>query len=61
MAKPPKKRKKHPKQEGAAQNDFITLTSHQLRTPLSGMKWLLELFAKKQHRQTQQKTKRILG
>jgi signal transduction histidine kinase len=28
------------------QSDFITLTSHQLRTPLSGMKWLLELLQK---------------
>lgn len=29
-----------------AQSDFINLTSHQLRTPLSGMKWLLELLQK---------------
>ncbi len=28
------------------QSDFINLTSHQLRTPLSGMKWLLELLQK---------------
>lgn len=34
-----------PKQEhlGSMQSDFITLASHQLRTPLSGMRWLLEL------------------
>jgi signal transduction histidine kinase len=31
---------------GTLQSDFITLTSHQLRTPLSGMKWLLELLQK---------------
>jgi len=28
------------------QNDFVTITSHQLRTPLSGSKWLLELLLK---------------
>ncbi len=28
------------------QSDFANLTSHQLRTPLSGMKWLLELLQK---------------
>ena len=31
---------------GEVQSDFVTLTSHQLRTPLSGMKWLLELLQK---------------
>lgn len=35
-----KKRNKNP------QSDFVNLTSHQLRTPLSGMKWLLELLQK---------------
>ncbi|OGE88049.1 MAG: hypothetical protein A3J07_01790 [Candidatus Doudnabacteria bacterium RIFCSPLOWO2_02_FULL_49_13] len=28
------------------QSDFVNLTSHQLRTPLSGIKWLLELLQK---------------
>ena len=43
----PKKKKKNEQEKiGAAQSDFITLTSHQLRTPLSGMKWLLELLQK---------------
>jgi signal transduction histidine kinase len=36
----PKKKKSNP------QSDFINLTSHQLRTPLSGTKWLLELLQK---------------
>ncbi len=31
---------------GTLQSDFITLASHQLRTPLSGMRWLLELLVK---------------
>lgn len=41
-------KKKLNKQEqlGEIQTDFVTLTSHQLRTPLSGMKWLLELLQK---------------
>jgi signal transduction histidine kinase len=34
------------KSQKELQSDFITLTSHQLRTPLSGMKWLLELLQK---------------
>jgi len=42
-----KKPKKVQKQTlGAIQSDFISLTSHQLRTPLSGTKWLLELLQK---------------
>ena len=40
----PKKLKKE--QLGTLQSDFITLASHQLRTPLSGMRWLLELMMK---------------
>ena len=40
------KKKVNLQKVGAAQSDFITLTSHQLRTPLSGMKWLLELLKK---------------
>lgn len=37
--------KKQQKKEslGSIQSDFITLASHQLRTPLSGMRWLIEL------------------
>lgn len=31
---------------GTLQSDFISLASHQLRTPLSGMRWLLELLQK---------------
>ncbi len=40
--------KKISKQEklGTVQSDFINLASHQLRTPLSGMRWLLELLQK---------------
>jgi signal transduction histidine kinase len=40
--------KKNSKQEslGSIQSDFINLASHQLRTPLSGMRWLLELLQK---------------
>jgi signal transduction histidine kinase len=38
-------KKKEIKKEslGSIQTDFITLASHQLRTPLSGMRWLIEL------------------
>lgn len=31
---------------GTVQSDFINLASHQLRTPLSGMRWMLELLQK---------------
>ena len=42
------KKNKKVKQEhlGTVQSGFINLASHQLRTPLSGMKWLLELLQK---------------
>lgn len=39
----PNKAKKSKEHLGSVQSDFITLASHQLRTPLSGMRWLLEL------------------
>jgi signal transduction histidine kinase len=44
----PNKKKKESKEGklGSLQSDFVNLTSHQLRTPLSGMKWLLELLQK---------------
>ena len=29
------------------QSDFITIVAHQLRTPMSGLAWILELLAKK--------------
>jgi signal transduction histidine kinase len=38
----PKKNSK-PEHLGTLQSDFITLASHQLRTPLSGIRWILEL------------------
>ncbi|MEO8065790.1 MAG: HAMP domain-containing sensor histidine kinase [Candidatus Doudnabacteria bacterium] len=38
-------KKTHKKKE-AIQLEFLNLTSHQLRTPLSGSKWLLELLQK---------------
>ncbi|HZI95576.1 MAG TPA: ATP-binding protein [Candidatus Paceibacterota bacterium] len=31
-----------------AQSDFITIVAHQLRTPLSGLSWILEMLAKKE-------------
>ena len=31
-----------------AQSDFITIAAHQLRTPLSGLSWVLELLLKKE-------------
>jgi len=38
--------KKIKKDRGSINSDFANLTSHQLRTPLSGMKWMLELLRK---------------
>jgi PAS domain S-box-containing protein len=31
-----------------AKNDFISIASHQLRTPLTGIQWVIERFAKKE-------------
>ena len=45
---------------GSIQSDFITLTSHQLRTPLSGMKWLLELMQKSSVGNLNKKQKKLL-
>src|SRR6476620_6798331 len=42
---PNTKTKKKPTTE-QIESDFINLTSHQLRTPLSSQKWLLELLQK---------------
>ncbi|MBX4205401.1 MAG: HAMP domain-containing histidine kinase [Candidatus Doudnabacteria bacterium] len=54
MKKPPLKTSKQ------LQTDFITLTSHQLRTPLSGMKWLLELLQKSDTGNLNRKQKEFL-
>ncbi|MGE5392222.1 MAG: sensor histidine kinase [Candidatus Saccharibacteria bacterium] len=40
------KKNKSDEKFGTLQSDFIDLASHQLRTPLSGMRWLLELLQK---------------
>lgn len=40
------KKTKKDEKFGTLQSDFIDLASHQLRTPLSGMRWLLELLQK---------------
>lgn len=55
--------KKSSKKEniGNIQADFITLTSHQLRTPLSGMKWLLELMSKSTTGNLNQKQRGLLS
>lgn len=37
---------KDKKKKPDSETDFVNLTSHQLRTPLSGTKWLLELLQK---------------
>lgn len=42
----PESKKIQKKSNKDIQSDFINLTSHQLRTPLSGSKWLLELLQK---------------
>jgi len=42
------------------ETDFITLTSHQLRTPLSGMKWLLELLQKDNNKNLTRKQRQFL-
>jgi len=42
----PNKKPQKKEHLGTVQSDFITLASHQLRTPLSGMRWLLELLLK---------------
>lgn len=49
-----------PSKIGVTQSDFITLASHQLRTPLSGMKWLLELLEKSGGGNLNKKQKNIL-
>jgi signal transduction histidine kinase len=42
------------------QEDFVTLTSHQLRTPLSGIKWLIELLQKSDNGSFSKKQKEYL-
>lgn len=56
------KEKDKPKKDkiGSIQSDFVTLTSHQLRTPLSGMKWLLELLQKGDAGQLNKKQKEFI-
>jgi len=45
---------------GNLTSDFANLTSHQLRTPLSGMKWLLELLQKSNTGNLNKKQKEFL-
>ncbi len=42
----PEKKSKPASKASSINADFANLTSHQLRTPLSGMKWMLELLQK---------------
>lgn len=42
-------------------NDFVALASHNLRTPLTGIKWNLELFLKKHSEELDPKSKRNLA
>lgn len=57
------KTKKNTKKEllGTIQTDFINITSHQLRTPLSGMKWLLELIKEGDTRNLTKKQKDFIN
>jgi signal transduction histidine kinase len=45
---------------GSINSDFANLTSHQLRTPLSGMKWMLELLQKSDTGNLNKKQKQFL-
>jgi len=45
---------------GSLNSDFANLTSHQLRTPLSGMKWMLELLQKSDTGNLNKKQKEFL-
>jgi signal transduction histidine kinase len=38
-------------QAARSRNDFVSMASHQLRTPLTGIKWNLELFLKRYHKE----------
>jgi signal transduction histidine kinase len=51
---------KKSKQFGSINSDFANLASHQLRTPLSGMKWMLELLQKPNTGPLNEKQKQFL-